>query len=73
MKILLVLLLVKSHFIGLLASPVSQVYDEYYDDEYEYGDGGPPPPPDIDHDKICQLPPELDYIGEYFHYLPYKH
>ena len=77
MKILLVSLLVKSHFIGLLASPVSQVYDEYYDEEYdEYGSppsGGSPPPEydqynadyeDFDADKMCILPPELDNVGE---------
>ena len=77
MKFLLFLLVKKCLFLGLLASPVSQVYDEYYDEEYdEYGSppsGGSPPPEydqynadyeDFDADKMCILPPELDNVGE---------
>ena len=69
MKILFVLL-VKCHFIGLFASPVSQQdYDYIYGEYPEYPDFNPDAPgrPDISPDElesICQLPPELDYNGE---------
>ena len=67
MKILFVLL-VKYHFFGSSASPVSQLYDEYYDEEFDY-DEYEGHPLDIDPDKLeslCELPPELEYTGEDF-------
>ena len=72
MKILFVLL-VKYHFFGSSASPVSQLYDEYYDEEFDYDEYGGHPPPYIDPDllgSLCELPPELDYTGEDFYLLP---
>ena len=52
-------LVVKCHFISLLASPVPQQNDEYYYEGYEYED--------YDYQdvaKMCILPPELDNVGE---------
>ena len=71
---LLLFLLVKWYFIGLIASPVSQKdyeYEEY--GVYDYGNipADVPGAPDIDPTTICLLPPELDYNGEDFHYSPY--
>ena len=69
---ILFVLLVMCHFIGLLASPVSQKNDEY-PDEYYYEedenvipDDGPNPPDNFDRNTLCELPPELDYAGEDF-------
>ena len=70
MKILFVLL-VKCHFIGLFASPVSQE-NEYDFEEYEYGEYGTPDEyygtdGELPPDNLCELPPELDYLGKNFH------
>ena len=56
MKFLL-FLVVKCHFISLLASPVSQQNDEYYYEGYEYEDYPV-------GENLCILPPELDNVGE---------
>ena len=76
---ILFVLLVMCHFIGLLASPVSQKNDEYPDEYYyeedefcedcgyEIPEDGPDVPENFDRNTLCELPPELDYAGEDFH------
>ena len=57
---LLSFLLVKYHFIGLLASPVSQQNDEYYYEEYETSPSGSSPEYDQSVDDYVK-----DYVDDY--------